>query len=137
MVEDHIPILLESIRVSGGPSPFIFEEVWFLWEEFMDVVVKEWNLVEFSGSPSRIFALKLKGLKIRLKLWSKVNVDSLRVESNRLVSYIKVLDKAGEDRSLSIEERTSRDLLRWECQLLILKGYFLEAKVVRQVVESG
>lgn len=56
--------------------------MWFQLEEFWETVKFEWNKVGFSGSPSRIFTLKLKALKYRLKVWRKENNEYFKVEKD-------------------------------------------------------
>lgn len=62
----------------GGPSPFKFEESWFLEHDFMELVRQVWNQAQYLGDLSRIFAFKLKNLKFRLKAWSKKSVDCFK-----------------------------------------------------------
>lgn len=77
-ISDHTPIVLEPIRINGRPSPFCFEEVWFLEPDFLKIVEREWNKESFSGNASRIFSLKLKALKY-LKAWNKTSRGSLKL----------------------------------------------------------
>lgn len=70
LVFDHTPIVLEWGWRKGGPSPFKFEETWFLEPDFMELVESVLSQSHYSGNASRIIALKLKNLKFRLKAWS-------------------------------------------------------------------
>lgn len=62
-VSDHVLILLQSCQGKGGPSPFKFENTWFLEPNFMEIVKEVLDHAHYSGNPSKNFALKLKILK--------------------------------------------------------------------------
>lgn len=111
-MSDHSLILMMPSLLMGGPRSFKFEEMWLLYPDFLEVVEKEWNCVNFDGSTSRNFALKLKGLKARLKVWNKDSANSLKVEIEGCLDCIRLLDLAKEEGSLSWDERVDRDLLR-------------------------
>lgn len=85
------------------------------------MVEHEWNGSFYGGSASRIFALKLKGLKVRLKGWNKDSADSLKVDMEDCIKHIKLFDLAEEDGSLTREERIGKDVLIKEFQLLAIK----------------
>lgn len=57
VTSDHCPILLESLKVGEGPTPFCFEEVWILSEDFMEVVKEVWCSSVLSGPRARYFPL--------------------------------------------------------------------------------
>lgn len=109
------PLLLESNR-SGGPISFKFE-MWFQLEDFLEVLEHEWNRVNYSGYPSRNF----KALNSRLKAWNKDNGEAFKVNKDKWLARIKVLDEAEEGKSLSRDERIDRDSLRRDFQLLVCK----------------
>lgn len=94
------------------PLPFKFEEMWFLEDDFMEVVEFEWNKVGYSGNPSRIFSLKLKDLKFKLKTWNKNLGHSLKSKSEHCRREIRKLDLVEEERILSPLERVDRE--RWK-----------------------
>lgn len=121
LVSDHSPIVLESVWGKGGPSPFKVEEVWFNEPDFMDLVKQVWTQTQYSGNPSRIFALKLKNLKSQLKAWSNLSVEYFKEECKKCLVKIKEIDLLEESRSLSQEERVSRDLCRKEFMIIAVK----------------
>ena len=60
---DNFPILLETGGMARGKSTFRFENLWLKTDEFVDGVYSWWNRHSFSGTPSNVFAKKLKALK--------------------------------------------------------------------------
>ena len=62
-VSDHFPILVEVGGMARGKSPFRFENMWLKTDGFIDRVQSWWNRHSFSGTPSFVFAKKLKALK--------------------------------------------------------------------------
>lgn len=78
----------------------------------------------FLGTPYRIFALNLKVLKIKLKRWNKVNSDMFKIKKADCLEKIRLVDDLEEGRSISREERCSREALWREFQLLVCKKEF-------------
>ena len=59
----HFPILVEVGGMARGKSLFRFENMWLKMDGFTDRVHSWWNRHSFSGTPSFVFAKKLKVLK--------------------------------------------------------------------------
>jgi hypothetical protein len=57
--------------VSRGRRPFKFKNMWLKVEGFVDLVKQWWESYVFQGTPSFVFARKLKGLKLDLKRWNE------------------------------------------------------------------
>ncbi|XP_042969044.1 uncharacterized protein LOC122301721 [Carya illinoinensis] len=86
---DHCP-MVTSLWVDRrvGPTPFRFQRMWCLHEEFLGVVSECWRQ-EFQGCPMVKFSRKLKKLKQVLKKWNsevfgKVEVDLKVIEEELL-----------------------------------------------------
>ena len=62
-ISDHFPILVEVGGMESGKSPFRFENMWLKTDGFIDRVQSWWDHHSFSGTPSFMFAKKLKALK--------------------------------------------------------------------------
>ena len=65
-VSDQFPILVEVGGMARGESPFRFENMWLKTDGFIDRVHSWWNRHSFSGTPSYVFAKKLKALKDKI-----------------------------------------------------------------------
>ena len=49
--------------MARGKSPFRFEDMWLKTDGFVDRVSSWWNRHSFLGTPSYVFAKKLKALR--------------------------------------------------------------------------
>ena len=56
--------------MARGKSPFRFENMWLKTDGFVDRVDSWWNRHSFSGTPSYVFAKKLKVLKEDIIQWN-------------------------------------------------------------------
>ena len=56
-VFDHSPILLDSVGIKSGPSPFRFENMWLKFEGFKDLLRDWWKAFTFLA-PSILFWLR-------------------------------------------------------------------------------
>lgn len=135
---DHSPILLDWKAVMRGPSPFKFEEIWFMEPNFMKLVEFEWNNVSVSGNASPIFAIKLKALKKKLIASNKSSGDSLKKDIEVCRANSMVLDRLEKEHNLSDVEMSSRNGFRKEFQILALKEeiYWKQRARVRWLKEG-
>jgi exonuclease III len=68
---DHKPISLSLFPSSAlGPIPFRFCPNWTRHEDFLNLVLRTWN-ISITGSPFFVWEEKLRNLKINLKMWAK------------------------------------------------------------------
>lgn len=134
---DHTLVLLKGKKVLGGPSPFKFEEIWFLHPDFIEIVEFEWKNVVVSGNASQIFALKLKALKKRLIAWNKSSGDSLKANLEVCKEKINELDWLEEECNLLCDERGIRNGLRKAFQLLVLEEIFWKQRARLRWLEEG
>jgi hypothetical protein len=63
-VFDHFPIVLAAGRNNGGRKSFKFENMWLKEEGFVERVRGWWASYNFQGTPSFIFAKKLRALML-------------------------------------------------------------------------
>uniref|UniRef100_A0A2N9EHM0 Reverse transcriptase domain-containing protein n=1 Tax=Fagus sylvatica TaxID=28930 RepID=A0A2N9EHM0_FAGSY len=67
ILSDHFPILLECGAIQRSARPFRFENMWLKAEGFVKKVKGWWNSYQVHGTPSFIFASKLRRSKGILK----------------------------------------------------------------------
>uniref|UniRef100_A0A2N9EXD0 Reverse transcriptase domain-containing protein n=1 Tax=Fagus sylvatica TaxID=28930 RepID=A0A2N9EXD0_FAGSY len=113
-LSDHSPILLDCGPNRGGKYPFRFENMWLKSEGFVERVKHWWESYLFEGSPGHILSKKLKALKADLRQWNKDVFGDVGVRKGELMREIQQLDALEESRTLSVEERTSREDRRGE-----------------------
>jgi hypothetical protein len=89
---DHFPILLDYGDVSRGCKPFKFENMWLKAEGFVGLVKQWWDSYLFQGSPSFVFACKLKALKLDLKKWNKEVFGNVERNKRILVEDLRAFD---------------------------------------------
>ena len=64
---DHFPVALECGTIQRRRRHFHFENMWLMAEGFVDRVRAWWESYQVTGTPSFVFANKLKALKVDLK----------------------------------------------------------------------
>jgi hypothetical protein len=67
MSSDHFPVLLDCGNIQRRSRPFRFENMWLKAEGFAELVKDWWESYSVDGTPSFVFAAKLKALKVDLK----------------------------------------------------------------------
>ena len=87
---------------------------------FVENVKGWWESYLVQGTPSFIFAYKLKALKGDLKKWNVEEFGNVETRLNSLWSELRVLDSLAEDRQLTIEERDQHSLTQAEIEKTIL-----------------
>ena len=96
-VSDQFPILVEVEGMARGKSPFRFENMWLKTDGFIDRVQSWWNHHSFSGTPSFVFAKKLKALKEDIVQWNRLEFGRVGRKKSQLLETLKLLDaKEGE-----------------------------------------
>ena len=87
-VSDHFPILLEAGGMARGKSPFRFENMWLKTDGFVDRVASWWNRHSFSGTPSFVFARKLKALKEDIIQWNRQEFGNVGCRKKELLGAL-------------------------------------------------
>ncbi|KAK9988965.1 hypothetical protein SO802_029204 [Lithocarpus litseifolius] len=138
-ISDHSPILLEAGRMVRGKSPFRFENMWLRTEGFVDKVHSWWNRHSFVGTPSFVFAKKLKALKEDIVQWNRQEFGNVERRRRQLLEELKILDAKEGDFGLSSEEYCHRaDLRRFNhLRTLEVDGVIFEdePEVSNQIVQ--
>ncbi|GJU67009.1 RNA-directed DNA polymerase, eukaryota [Tanacetum coccineum] len=102
-LSDHRPILMREVSYDYGPVPFIFFHYWFEIEGFDKLVEDSWKEAPVTDSNAYLKMMKkLRYLKDRIRVWSRLNKESSnrrkRSLKSELVDLDLIIDKgAGED----------------------------------------
>ena len=110
-ISDHVPCVVQIGTGIPKAKIFRFENFWVELPGFMETVQAVWNTnVRATNSATRITA-KFKLLRRALKRWSKplARLSNLIQECNKI---LVVLDKLEEQRTLYLQERNFRVILR-------------------------
>lgn len=79
VVLDHFPLILESSPVSWVPTPFRFENMWLLHNDFKKNIREWWVEGEEQGWAGFRFIRKLTFAKEKLKVWNKETFGDVRI----------------------------------------------------------
>lgn len=118
-VSDHFPILVEAGGMARGKSPFRFENMWLKTDGFIDRVQSWWNRHSFSGTPSFVFAKKLKALKEDIVRWNRLEFGHVSHKKSQLLETLKLLDAKEGEFGLSDAESCERAVARSEVENLL------------------
>ncbi|XP_042953621.1 uncharacterized protein LOC122290111 [Carya illinoinensis] len=94
--------------------------MWLQTEGFVERVGQWWSSYQIQGTPSFVFAGKLKALKQDLKLWNKQSFGNIRVLKKTKQWEIQELERVRELRPLNQEEQAQKLALVVEIERIIL-----------------
>lgn len=107
-------------------------------QRFEGFVEKAWEELQVMGWSAYVLKEKLKGVKLKLKIWNNEVFGDLRSKQNDLVQKINDLDKKDEELGLVEEEVVALKLLSKEfCSVLKLHESFLCQKSRSQWLKEG
>ena len=118
---DHAPIILTRGCLQNGKSSFKFENMWLKDEGFVDKVRSWWSSFSFMGSPSFILAKKLRALKGEIKRWNREVFGDVGARNKAWSEELELLDRSGEVRRLTVEEKERRRLLVSDLEASLLQ----------------
>ena len=118
-VSDHFPILLEAGGMARGKNPFRFENMWLKIDGFIDRVDSWWNRHSFSGTPSYVFAKKLKALKEDLIQWNRQEFGNVGRRKKDLLGTLESLDAKEEVLGLIEIERNEKIVVKSQVKHLL------------------
>ena len=95
--------------MARGKSPFRFENMWLKMDGFVDRVDSGWNRHSFSGTPSFLFAKKLKEDIIQ---WNRQEFGNVGRRKKELLGALEVLDAKEGVLGLTEMERVERNEAR-------------------------
>ena len=119
LISDHFPILVEVEGMARGKSPFRFENMWLKTNGFIDRVQSWWNRHSFSGTPSFMFAKKLKALKEDIVQWNHLEFGHVGRKKSQLLETLKLLDAKEGEFGLSDAKSCERAVARSEVENLL------------------
>ena len=114
--------------MARGKSPFRFENMWLKTDGFVDRVDSWWNRHSFSGTPSYVFAKKLKALKEDLIQWNRQEFGNVGRRKKELLGTLGSLDAKEEVLGLTETERNEKIVVKSQVEHLL----FLEEISLRQ-----
>uniref|UniRef100_A0A2N9I5C4 Reverse transcriptase domain-containing protein n=1 Tax=Fagus sylvatica TaxID=28930 RepID=A0A2N9I5C4_FAGSY len=83
--------------------------MWLKAAGFEDLVKEWWESYSMVGTPSFVFAAKLKALKVDLKKWNVTHFGHVSLQKKQMMADLKGLDEVEDSCPLSIEERGQRE----------------------------
>ena len=98
--------------MARGKSPFRFENMWLKTDGFVDRVDSWWNLHSFSGTPSYVFAKKLKALKEEIIQWNHQEFGNVGRKKKDLLGALELLDTKEGVLGLTEMERDEKNEVR-------------------------
>jgi hypothetical protein len=113
-------ILLECGGIQWGYRTFKFENMWFKADGFVDKVRLWWSSYQFQGSPSFIFAQKLKALKVDLKRWNEQKFGNVETLKKARTEEFSALDRLEEEHGLAPKEKVRKCLVFRDLEYSIL-----------------
>ncbi|CAM8972135.1 unnamed protein product [Rhodiola kirilowii] len=93
VASDHVPLLIKCGGHTRKPAGFKYLRAWHTHAEFLSVVEDEWPK-HSHANPILAFALKLKGLRRKLKHWNWTIFGNLKHRINDLIKKVEDLEAA-------------------------------------------
>ncbi|GJU98180.1 RNA-directed DNA polymerase, eukaryota, reverse transcriptase zinc-binding domain protein [Tanacetum coccineum] len=101
---DHNPIPFHCKKSDYGLTHFRLFHSWFNREGFEDLISSEWN----SFNQSLLFHDKLKGLKVKIKVWLGGIKSVERIHKEEVLTVLKNLESKIDSNIASLEDRETR-----------------------------
>ena len=105
--------------MARGKSPFRFENMWLKMDGFVDKVDSWWNRHSFLGTPSYVFAKKLKALKEDIIQWNRQEFDNVDHKKKELLGALAMLDAKDGALGLTKTEMFERNEVRSQIEHLL------------------
>ena len=105
--------------MARGKSPFRFENMWLKTDGFVDRVDSWWNCHSFSGTPSYLFAKKLKVLKEDIIQWNCQEFGNVGRRKKKLLGALDLLDAKEGVLGLAEMERNEKNEVRSQVEHLL------------------
>ena len=105
--------------MARGKSPFRFENMWLKMDRFVDRVDSWCNRHSFSGTPSYVFAKKLKVLKEVIIQWNCQEFGNVWRRKEELLGALELLDAKERVLGLAEMERNEKNEVRSQIEHLL------------------
>ena len=105
--------------MARGKSPFRFENMWLKMDGFVNRVDSWWNRHFFSGTPSYVFAKKLKALKEYIIQWNRQEFGNVGRKKKELLGALELLDAKDGVIGLTKTEMNERNEVRSQIEHLL------------------
>jgi hypothetical protein len=91
----------------GNKFLFSFELSWLKLEGFAEMVTKEWTSISSGSNPMEVWQKKIRHLRQFLRGWAKNLSGTYKIEKEKLLNIIEILDCKAETIPLDEVERIS------------------------------
>nr|GEY46381.1 RNA-directed DNA polymerase, eukaryota [Tanacetum cinerariifolium] len=92
-LSDHRPILMREIHYDYGPTPFKFFHYWFEIDGFDKLVEDSWKEAHVTDQNAYVKLMKkLRYLKEKIRMWSRLNMESSNSRKRNLKAELADLD---------------------------------------------
>nr|CAD1823673.1 unnamed protein product [Ananas comosus var. bracteatus] len=118
---DHTPLLLSAHTFVPSARIFRFESFWLQHPALSGVISQAWNSSVPSSDPLNRFASKIECVQNALKSWSSGLTSVIKEQTATCLRWLGWLDRAEEDRALTISECMLRPLLKVRYEELCLQ----------------
>ena len=105
--------------MARGKSPFRFENIWLKTDGFVDRVDSWSNHHSFLGTPSYVFAKKLKFLKEDIIQWNRQEFGNVGRKKKELLGALESLDAKDGALGLTKTEMFERNEVRSQIEHLL------------------
>lgn len=96
---------MEEGGIVRGKILFRFKNIWLKTKGFVDKVHSWWNRQSFSGTPSYVFAKKLKVLKDDIIKWNRRELGNVSCQKKDLLEVLGYLDMLRKENLDSLSHR--------------------------------
>lgn len=116
VTSDHTPLKIDMLphpkRNKGVRKPFRFNNIWYSYPDFENIVKESWMRNVLSTGLASIIVLKLRRLSADIRKWKREIVEDIFQLKKELTNKIKAMDIQEEEKSLSAEEKMQQSDLK-------------------------
>jgi hypothetical protein len=104
---NYTPLLLDSGDQAfiGNNAIFSFELAWLKIDGFFEMVAREWASISVGDNAMEIWQNKIRHLRQYLRGWARNLCGQYKIEKDRLLNIVEILDCKAETVPLDAQER--------------------------------